>query len=225
MSSAVGEPGTRWRGVSAPDRRAARRELLLDAGFDLLGVEGWSGTSVRRVCGVARLNPRYFYESFEDLDALLLAVFDRLVVEITRGVLSAVAGAGDDPRAKTRAAVECVVRYVADDPRRAKVLFVEAIGNERLMQRRLDTMHEAARFVELAGRHIYGEPPEGERIGTIAANLLVGGGTELLVAWLLGRLDVTQDQLIEDTAALLFLAGEGAAAIAGGRGDRRPAAG
>jgi AcrR family transcriptional regulator len=51
----------------------------MDAAFQLLGTEGWSGTSVRAVCQGARLNPRYFYESFDDLDALVIAVYDRVV--------------------------------------------------------------------------------------------------------------------------------------------------
>src|SRR5690606_10883397 len=41
---------TRWAGVPPEDRRAERRSLLLDAGFDLLGSEGWAGTTVRAVC-------------------------------------------------------------------------------------------------------------------------------------------------------------------------------
>ena len=60
---------TRWAGLAPDDRRAERRTLLLDAAFELLGTEGWGGTTVRAVCQEARLNPRYFYESFEDLDA------------------------------------------------------------------------------------------------------------------------------------------------------------
>ena len=39
------------------DRRAERRALLVEAAFDLLGTEGWGGTTVRAVCHAARLNP------------------------------------------------------------------------------------------------------------------------------------------------------------------------
>jgi AcrR family transcriptional regulator len=50
-----------YRGVPADDRRAGRRARLLSAGLELLGSEGYSGTTVRGVCGRARLTPRYFY--------------------------------------------------------------------------------------------------------------------------------------------------------------------
>ena len=60
-------------------RRAERRELLVDAAFELLGTDGWNGTTVRGVCQAAHLNPRYFYESFDGLESLLLAVFDDLM--------------------------------------------------------------------------------------------------------------------------------------------------
>src|SRR5262245_45333483 len=57
---------SRWAGVAPEDRRAQRRELLMATTFELLGTEGWSATTVRGVCQAARLNPRYFYESFRD---------------------------------------------------------------------------------------------------------------------------------------------------------------
>jgi len=50
---------TSWAGVPVADRRAERQGLLLDAAFELLGTEGWAGTTVRAVCQTARLNPRY----------------------------------------------------------------------------------------------------------------------------------------------------------------------
>jgi AcrR family transcriptional regulator len=69
----------RWVGLSPDARKAERRTLLLDATFDLLGTEGAEATTVRAVCLKARLNPRYFYESFDDLDTLVVAVYDRVV--------------------------------------------------------------------------------------------------------------------------------------------------
>ncbi|HEY9558032.1 MAG TPA: TetR/AcrR family transcriptional regulator, partial [Acidimicrobiales bacterium] len=73
---------TRWVGLAPEERAAERRTLLLDAAFELLGTEGTDGTTVRAVCQAARLNPRYFYESFDDLDACIVAVYDRLVEQL-----------------------------------------------------------------------------------------------------------------------------------------------
>ena len=75
---------------------------------------------MRAVCQAARLNPRYFYESFADLDALVVAVYDRLIAELRAEVTAAVDAAGADPVAQTRAAVETTVLYVDEDRRRAR---------------------------------------------------------------------------------------------------------
>src|SRR5688572_6780726 len=97
-------PSRPYRGQPAADRRAERREKLLAAGLELLGTEGHGGTTVRGVCREAGLTPRYFYESFEDLDALLLAVFDRIVAEASATVLEAIAAAPAEARPKSHAA-------------------------------------------------------------------------------------------------------------------------
>ncbi len=80
--------------MTADDRRAERRELLIAAAFDLLGTQGWSATTVRAVVERADLNPRYFYESFADLDSLILAVYDEVVDEMGAIVLSALETSG-----------------------------------------------------------------------------------------------------------------------------------
>ena len=208
---------TRWVGISAADRRAERRTLLLDAAFELLGTEGWAGTTVRAVCQAARLNPRYFYESFDDLDALVVAVYDRLVAELGDEVRAAVRDAGDDTRAQTRAAVDRIVGFVDEDRRRARILYVEALGNEALNRRRIETGHALVVAVEQYTVERHGPPAPGEQIGRVGAAILVGGTSELVVAWLDGRIDVSRDQLVDDATALFLAVGEAAAAVAARR--------
>lgn len=189
----------------------------MDAAFELLGTEGWSGTSVRAVCQKARLNPRYFYESFDGLDALVVAVYDRVVGELATVVLDALASAPDDPPAQLRAIVEGTVAFVDDDRRRARVLYVEALGNEALNRRRIETGHDVVGFVQAAGDARHGPPPEGEHIGAVAAAILVGGFSELLIAWIAGRLAITREQLIDDATTLFLALGEAAATTAAAR--------
>lgn len=211
---------TRWVGLNPDDRRAERRTLLLDAAFELLGTEGWTGTTVRGVCQAARLNPRYFYESFEDLDALLLALYDRLVAELGEAVYAAVAAAEDDPRAQSRAALGSIFAFIDADPRRGRVLYVEALGNEALNRRRIETGHALVALVEEAGTARHGRPRPGEQIGRVSAALLVGGTAELVAAWLDGRLEGPLDQLVDDAADLLLALGDTAATIAVARAKR-----
>jgi AcrR family transcriptional regulator len=202
---------TRWVGLSPDERRAERRRLLLDAAFELLGAEGWSATTVRGVCQAARLNPRYFYESFADLDELVVALYDRLMAELGAAVAEAMAGAGDDGPAQLHAAIDCIVRFVDDDRRRARILYVEALGNEALNHRRIETAYAVVAAVEQFAADRVGPPPEGEQIGRIGAAVVVGGASELIMAWLDGRIDVSRDQLVDDATALFLAIGETAA--------------
>lgn len=212
------QPSGRYGGSSAAERSAGRRERLMATALQLLGTAGWSGTTVRSVCAHAKLNPRYFYESFADLDDLVVAVFDAVSLDVTRALLAAAAAAPPgDPQRAARDAIGTFVRAVTDDPRVARVLFVEALGNEALARRRLDGMHEMWRILAAFGRGYYGREDDEDPIADVAAALLVGGATELLIAWLDGRLALTREQLIDDLAALFVITGEGAIAISAAR--------
>lgn len=194
---------SRWNGLSTEERQRERRRMLVDAAYELLATEGMAGTTVRAVCAHARLNPRYFYESFTDLDELLVAVYDEVFRQLQRRSAQAVAAAEDD-LAAMRASVEATVRFIDEDPRRGRILYSEALGNEALNLRRVRT---GAALVELVfqdnSRRDVGA--QDEQIGRLGAAVLVGGFSELLVAWIGGRIDLTAEQLIDD-ATEVFLA-------------------
>ena len=203
---------TRWVGLSAEERRAARRELLLDAAFDLLGTDGAEGTTVRAVCQRARLNPRYFYESFDDLDSLVVAVYDRIVEQLAVEVLSAQGAAPPDPRSQLRTAIERSVAFVDDDRRRGRILYIEALGNEKLNRRRKEAGRTLVRLVERAAAEAGGAKPSGG-VARVGAAILVGGVSELLAEWLEGEIEVSRSRLV-DVATELFLAlGEAAVTL------------
>jgi AcrR family transcriptional regulator len=187
----------------------------MDAAFTLLGTAGWSGTSVRAVCQRAELNPRYFYESFDDLDALVLAVYDRVIEEMTASVLAAIDSSPDAPAEQLRAIVAATVAFMDDDRRRARIVYVEALGNEALNRRRIDTGHEIVAFVQAFGRERRGLPPVDDHLGAVAASILVGGFSEVLVAWLEGRLPLSREQLIDDATALFLALAEATVARRG----------
>jgi len=208
-------------GLTPDDRRAERRTLLLDAAFELLGTEGWTGTTVRAVCQEARLNPRYFYESFDDLDALLVAVYDRLVGQLGEAFLAAVGAAGADPRAQVHAALDSIVSFIDADRRRGRVLYVEALGNEALNRRRIETGHALVALVEQSGAEAHGGAPGADPIARITAAILVGGAGELVAAWLDGRIDVPRQQLVDDATEIFLAMGDAAATVASRRATRR----
>jgi len=193
---------SRWSGLSTEERQRERRRLLVDAAFELLATEGSSGTTVRAVCAHARLNPRYFYESFADLDELVVAVYDDVVRQLQRRVAAAVSRAADDDAAM-RASVEETVRFVDEDRRRGRVLYVEALGNEALNKRRIQAGATLVEQVQQDHSRRDGRDHE-PRIGKLGAAVLVGGFTELLVSWLDGRIELTSDELVEDATAVFL---------------------
>ena len=193
----------------------------MEAALDLMGTEGWSATSVRAACRHAGLTPRFFYESFEDLDALAIAVFDDIAVQATSAILAAVRDAPPEPAAQAHAAIATFVDELTRDPRRARVAFAEALGSEALARRRLQAMRAMAQLIADHGRLAYGAPPEADTLVAITASLLAGGIAELLIAWLDGSIDATRDELVADCAALFMVTAEGAAAIARERATSR----
>src|SRR6188472_2856392 len=106
----------RFAGMSPDQRRAERRRLLLDTAFDLLASEGWGGTSVRAICAANDLNPRYFYENFENLDALVVAVYDRLLDELRHTLVGALDAAPPDLPSPGAGAVRRAARQRGGQP-------------------------------------------------------------------------------------------------------------
>jgi AcrR family transcriptional regulator len=212
---------TIYGGVEASERIAARRARLLEAALESLGTDGWQAATVREICARAKLTPRYFYESFRDRDELLLALFDQIAQESAEAVLKGVASApSDDPRAAARAAIGAFVSLLTDDPRKSRVLFVEAMGSEALTRRRFETLRVFAQLVAGQARAFYRTPDAVDPLVEESALLLVGGLAEILLAWLDGTLHVTQEQLIDDCTDLFVLTGEGTVRLVRGRSAR-----
>ena len=65
-----------YGGHSTEERRLARRERLIEAAIRVYGKVGYRNATVKAVCEAAELTERYFYESFANSEALLIAAFD-----------------------------------------------------------------------------------------------------------------------------------------------------
>jgi AcrR family transcriptional regulator len=211
----------RWSGLDQDERRARRRALLLDAAFDLLGTEGAAATTVRAVCQKAELNARYFYESFEDIDALLIAVYDHVLEGLHAATASVAASPDMAPLMVARIGLDAIVRFIDEDRRRARILYVEAVSNPALNRHRRESDIAAIATLEEAAVEAAGSWPEGERVSAIGAAMLIGGMSEVLIDWIDGRIDVTRDQLVEDLAVLALALGEATEKIARQRVLRR----
>lgn len=210
----------RWTGLPAADRQQERRTLLLEAALELLGSDGWEAMTVRAVLERARLNPRYFYESFSDLDQLAVAVYDRVVDELGEVVWDALGTAGDEPRDQVRAVVRGILEFVDEDRRRGRILYVEGLGNEALNRRRLETGRSVVAFVQDYSEEKNSGQPVDE-VRRVGASILVGGFNQLLVDWLAGRIRTSRERLIDDATALFVALGDAAGSVAAARSTPR----
>jgi AcrR family transcriptional regulator len=193
---------TRWAGVSATDRQAERRALLIRAAFGLFGDGGESAVSVRSVCRAAELNTRYFYESFTDTDELLGAVYDEVAGELGEMLTAAMVGAAGDDRARLRAGIRAVLDFSSADPRRGKILFTEARTNPVLAARRSMAQDNLRELVLSEGRRT---APESDRLATeVGAAMYAGAMAELAQQWLAGTLGTDLNAVVTHAVRVLL---------------------
>jgi AcrR family transcriptional regulator len=189
-----------YGGASAEERVAERRARLMEAGLELLGTAGLHGITVRGVIEQARLTPRYFYESFPDLDSLIVEVYDAVVAEVRDASVAALLEAPKDTRARVHAVITTIVNHFGDDPRKGRLVLAEAMASPALMRRRLDTSHM---FADLMSGRAVGHEASPEL--TLAARFIVGGFAEALNAWLHDGLETDRRDLV-DGCTMLFMA-------------------
>jgi AcrR family transcriptional regulator len=198
-----------YAGISADERRAQRRAAFLAAATEVAGTRGFAKLTVRALCGEAGLTERYFYENFTDMGALVNAVFDQMVADISAAILARVAQPHKDTRAKMRAGLAAAIETMTDDPRRLR-MFTEAEFNPALTQRRSDVVRNFAATLLSVGREHYGPDTIG-RTGPrahFAAMHLIGGLYETMIGWTRGDLPVSRDELIDLATDMLAVVGQ-----------------
>ncbi|WP_030169991.1 TetR/AcrR family transcriptional regulator [Spirillospora albida] len=198
-------PATRpYRGVPAAERKAQRRAALLAAAWDILGTEGWQTVTVRGVSARAGLNDRYFYESFPDLDGLLLAAVDDQAARGMAAILAAVRGAPRHLGVRTRAAVTAVFDFFAEDPRRAHVMAREFAASPSLQDRKYTIIHGVAGNFIAEVHEILDDVALSPQDLQLTALTITAGIWETITLWLRGDIVTSREHLIDYIVALLL---------------------
>ncbi|MPY79510.1 MAG: TetR family transcriptional regulator [Actinophytocola sp.] len=190
-----------WAGTTLADRRAARRRQLIESGLELLGTAGTQAVSVRAVCRTAKLTERYFYESFDDRDTLLLAVYDQVAQEAHDALVAAVRDARDELADLARAAVTSFVELIIDDPRKGTVLLLAPLTDPALVRRGSELLPN---FTALIHDQLPASIDDTER--RLIAVGVTGALTNLFTAYLNGTLDVPRDRLVDHCVRMLLAA-------------------
>lgn len=189
--------------MTAEQRLADRRERLLSAGFILFADAGFPTTTIERLCSMARISNRSFYECFPSgRDELMRAVYDRCVAETITAVTEAVRSrpaAGLASRVET--GIRAYIDFVTRDRRRARIMHLEARrAGDALIESRRRAVRTFTRLIEEYLSPL--RPAASPDLHLLALGVL-GAVQELLIEWVLSPQPPPIDRLT-GTAVHIF---------------------
>jgi AcrR family transcriptional regulator len=188
-----------------PERRTARRkEQFIVAGRLLFGTIGYRKTTMRVLCKQAKLTDRYFYESFETIEDLLVAVYEQLIGEMQTAILQAVqsVGVGQSADVYTVTGLDAFFRYV-EEPTASRVVWFEVLA----VSPRVDALYNAAlrRFADMLLTLIRAALPEwhiSDDLGRVVSMGLIGAVSESAKDWLMTNYTVPRETMVHGMALL-----------------------
>jgi AcrR family transcriptional regulator len=216
----MNQPSRPYMGESAKSRVMQRRRQLMDTAYQLLRTGEWRGISISRLCQLATLNKRYFYESFPDLDA----VAEALILELSNAIILLAFQTASTGRTQqisvpelAHRVMKALIEHLTDDPWRAKILFTDLTDSPSARRARRSAIQGLEAALSQYGHLHYDANQEADAIASVTSALLVGGTIEVILNWLDGVITMPREQLIEDVAAMWQANGDATAARAKAR--------
>lgn len=178
------------------------------AALELFAAGGYASVSIDQICADAFVSTKSFYADFASKEELFLSLYDDLFGEAERAVLGAVppGGGGLSEDERTRARIAAFVHACVDDPRKAKVGFLEAAGlSPTVEQHRRHAHHRFAAYIEnfASPRVPTGTLPA--RRYDRGALAMVGAINEVLVDWVLDPRPDDVEVLIDQVTEVFVL--------------------
>ncbi|MFF0457246.1 TetR/AcrR family transcriptional regulator [Nocardia africana] len=193
-----------WRGREPADRIAARRERLLQAGYELMAGVGAAETSMRGVCRQAGLTERYFYESFANLDDLTTTVLENTVEQCRDRLLAALADAPEDRDLLFGHVVRAFTDFLTEDPRRGRILFVESIATPALTRRGSELVAViTGPIASVIAADDTDTPAPDETDTTLNAMAIFGALAYCYRPYLIGDITIDRDRFDNHAAAII----------------------
>lgn len=173
--------------------------------MDLFGTIGFAAATIEHISARAGLSKRYFYESFPDTEALLLACYEQCANEIHDAMVSAVAETPGSLSDQLRAALTGYFTAIDADQRRARITLLEILG----VSIAIDEAYAAqtARFANsveaLAGEVFSASGLPKPQLHVIGQGI-IGAITTIATQWLLEHRKRPRAQLIEASHVLVL---------------------
>lgn len=201
-------PTGRYRGQTADERRAERRQKLLDAALDVMGTgAGFRGSTITALCRAAGLSTRQFYEEYQNLEEVLTELYQQINLRAETAVVQALADADDAPFPdRIRVTLHAYAAVTAADPRCAQIAYVQIIG----VSPALEALRAARRtqWVALLNAQAAAAVARGELVhGDYALPLhaFIGTVNGLLHDWAAGHVPATFDAVVDELARQLLV--------------------
>jgi AcrR family transcriptional regulator len=195
-------PARSYRGKTADERAAERRQRLVAATVDLLAEQSAARTTMTGICAAAGLTERYFYESFGSLDEAMLAALDSVCDELAELAVSTLQTTEGSAESRVHALMVAFFDLVEASPAKVRVAVIESAANAVLRPRRHELIRMFADLVADEAAGLYGDlawPPERARIHGL---VFIAGLAELVGAWLTGDVETTREELVDATEQL-----------------------
>ncbi len=177
--SGLGTPrGRTYGGLTADERLADRKARLMAVGLDLFAERGFAKTGVRELCRAAKIGERAFYDTIGSREALLRDVYLQATDDVIADIERALEGAPEDLVGRLNVGLVAFFRSITDDPRRARLIYVESIGRGPEIE---DTRREGLlRFVDFVverlGDYLAEPRPSAASIEASVSAIILGIG-------------------------------------------------
>ncbi|MGH3759957.1 TetR/AcrR family transcriptional regulator [Actinophytocola sp.] len=174
-----------YRGVDTEQRRAERRERLLEAALDEFTTRGYHKTKIADLCARAGVSTRNFYEKFASKEALLLELHAHINTEAMKRMMPVLGSLTDaEPLTRITTLLDAFVAAVTSDARYPRLNYVEAPGISKAMElQHREWFTRYTDFIEAECDRAAAAGVAPERDYHLTAIALVGAMTGILREW------------------------------------------
>lgn len=188
----------RYGGVLPEVRQRQRRARLIDGALEVFGSKGFHGATVREVCSAAQLTERYFYESFDSMAALFMALYRQLSEQLMSRTLAVVQATSDDsPIRRMEAALKVFLDFIQEDPRRGQVMLLDVLGIDQAVAQLGDqTIRDYSGLLRLELSRLFLNSPDPMLNLDLLADGMIGLNVTLTARWMQSGFATPVEQVV-----------------------------
>jgi AcrR family transcriptional regulator len=192
MSNSVSKQdaaGRVYGGENLAERTTRRRQQFMDAGLQIFGTTGYRSATVRMLCKQAQLTDRYFYESFDTTEDLLIAVYAQQFEHLQQAVMAQMLATapGGDVMSTVRVGLSTLYDMAAQ-PCVARVCWLEVLGvSPRVDATYIRTVEGFAALVVAFARQRFPQWQIDDDEARMMGVALIGAVSQTVTCWVLGE--------------------------------------